>query len=428
MTPANLRELLTAAVDGELSPPERKTAERLLRESVAARVLFDQLKADAARLKKLPRVTAPADLTDNVMSVITDRAMSPTPLPPTRMPARKFNWGSLPIWANVVTAAGVLVTISLGSYLYFAASQKWAGNQNPGVAKLPPVPESGLTNAADPPAPRDNSTDRDPSVVNVAVAPRPGPEIGPAPREVLDPRVETAPIRDVMPEIEPFLPDKIRLSQLFRMDELPGDADAGKKLLSAIKKDELIRLDLFCQATPRALEQVVAALKARGVSAVTDHFANDRLRKNVPTELMIFTEVLTPDEVAQLIADLAAADKKAGAGEFDTLVAAPFLGEDLVKLAKLLGVPNITAKLPKAKEGVDIRRPLPEGTAQHVANTLSGVGSGSAKGGKSAVVVAYSPVNGNPTASREIKQFLDRRGERKPDAKPLMLVLKIISK
>jgi hypothetical protein len=123
-------------------------------------------------------------------------------------------------------------------------------------------------------------------------------------------------------------------------------------------------------------------------------------------------------------------DKKSGAGQFDTLVAAPFLGEDLVKLGKLLGVPNVTSKLPKAKDGVDIRKPLPEGTAQHVANTLSGMGGGSAapKAGRMAVVVANTPTNGNPGASREIKQFLERRGDRKPDAKPLMLVLKIISK
>jgi hypothetical protein len=45
-----------------------------------------------------------------------------------------------------------------------------------------------------------------------------------------------------------------------------------------------------------------------------------------------------------------------------------------------------------------------------------------------AVVVAYSPLNGSPTQSREIKQFLERRGERKAEAKPLMLVLKVIPK
>src|SRR5262245_50460037 len=108
MIPDNFRELLTAAVDGELSPAERKSARRLLRESEAARTLYAQLKADAARLRGMPLVAAPTDVADNVMAVINDRALTPTPLPPTRVLSRRPNWTWLPIWANVVTAAGVM--------------------------------------------------------------------------------------------------------------------------------------------------------------------------------------------------------------------------------------------------------------------------------------------------------------------------------
>src|SRR5436305_9706954 len=104
MTPANLRELLTAAVDGELNPAERKAARRLLRESEAARVLFAQLKADAARLQKLPRVPAPADLADNVLAVINARAMTSSPLPPVGRPGSRFNWGWMQIWEEVAAS------------------------------------------------------------------------------------------------------------------------------------------------------------------------------------------------------------------------------------------------------------------------------------------------------------------------------------
>jgi len=98
-------------------------------------------------------------------------------------------------------------------------------------------------------------------------------------------------------------------------------------------------------------------------------------------------------------------------------------------MSKLLGIPAVTPKPAKGKTGVDIRKPLPEGTANQVADSLSKLAGGSrppSKNEKVAVVVAYSPVNTNPAASKEIKQFLDRRGDRKPDAKPLMLVLKTI--
>src|SRR5262245_4712481 len=107
MKSVNVRELLTAAVDGELTPAEKKVARRLLRESEAARVVFAQLKADAARLKKLPRVPAPSDLADNVLAAINDRAMTPTPLPPSARAHRHFNWSWMPVWANMVAAAGV---------------------------------------------------------------------------------------------------------------------------------------------------------------------------------------------------------------------------------------------------------------------------------------------------------------------------------
>lgn len=433
MKAVNVRELLTAAVDGELTPAERKTAKRVLRESEAARVLFAQLKADAARLKHLPRVPAPADLADNVLAAINDRAMTPTPLPPRPRDDRRFNWAWLPIGANIAAAAGVLVAITLGSYLYFSASHEHYASGDAGLANLPPVrPADSVPDERQPDSPlvpRDRMTTPEPAPEAIV---RRSPEFGPTPREVSSTKdLVTGPISDQMPEIEPFDVHKIRLSTLIKPAEFAGNPDVRKKLAAEMKKDELIRLDLFCHSTPKAVEQVVAALKKRGVATVTDTFAAERLRRNLSTELMIFTESLTTDEVADLLSALCEADQKDGAGQYDTLVAAPFLGEDLVKLGKLLGLPNVPSRQPKGKSELDVRKPLPAGTADHVAKSLSGMGGASprsAKAERMAVVVAYSPANANPTASKEIKQFVQRRGERKPDAKPLMLVLKIISK
>jgi hypothetical protein len=430
MKSVKVRELLTAAVDGELTPAERKAAQRLLRESEAARVLFSQLKADAARLKNLPRVPAPPDLADNVLAAINVRAMTPTPLPPSPRAHGRFSWGWLPVWANMVAAAGVLLAITLGSYLYFSTSEQYVASRDNRTAQLPPVvvPDDGKVGQHSDivPDPHHRATEPAPDAVAHG-----GPELGPPPREMSQPNnrlTSPIPIQE-MPEIEPFDFSKIRVSLLIKPQELAVDADGRKKLVAEMKKDELIRLDLFCHSTPKALERVAAVLKSRGIATVTDGYALDRLQKKLPTELMIFTEALTPDEVAQVLAALGTEDKDAGL--FDTLVAAPFLEQDLVKLGRLLGLPNVTSKLPKGKGSVDISKPLPEGTADHVAKSLSGMGGGlprPPKAERMAVAVAYSPANGNPTASREIKQFAERRGDRKPDAKPLMLVLKIISK
>jgi hypothetical protein len=232
-----------------------------------------------------------------------------------------------------------------------------------------------------------------------------------------------------MPEIESFQLDKIRVSHLFTLHDLPSDEVARKKLTDEMRKDELIRLDLFCRSSPKALEIVLAALKARGIVGLTDAFASEQLKKKSPPEVMIFTEVLTPEEVTQLLAALGSEDAKRSADgptEFDALVAAPFLPADLTRLSRLLGVPNLEPKAPKGKVAVDIRKPLPEGTASQLANSLAKLGSGAPKAERVAVIISYTPANPTPAASREIKQFLDGRGDRRADAKPLMLVLRTV--
>jgi len=429
MNPANVRELLTAAVDGELTPAERKIAQRLLEQSASARALFAQLKADAARLKTLPRVAAPADLADNVLGIIRERAMTPTPLPPEKRAGSKFNWAIVPVWVNLATAAGVLIVISIGSYMYFSESHNYFAHRSvrdkQAIVKVDGDSLPAKPGDASPLPPNDAAVD--PGREAIVERPRDvSPEIGPSPRVVPSDIIAGPPDHDIMPEIEPFHLDKIRVSHLFEMRELAKDESLRKKLATEMKKDELIRLDLFCQATPKALDHVIAALKSRGITAFSDAFVQERFKKKLTTEVMIFTEAMTPDEVAQLLTTLGVEDAKSGAGDFDTLVAAPFLPADLNRLSRMLGASNVLPKPAKDKPQVDIRKPLPEGTANQLANALAKMGSGSPKPGNVAVVVAYSPMNGNPAASKEIKQFLDRRGDRKKDAKPLMLVLRTI--
>ncbi|MSR52007.1 MAG: hypothetical protein EXS09_01800 [Gemmataceae bacterium] len=428
MKTVSLRELLTVAVDGELTPAERRAVDRALRESESARTLFAKLQADKARIKSLPRVAAPCDLAGNVLTIIQDRAMNPTPLPPVGRAVRKFNWSMLPIWFNVATAVAILVVVSLGSYSYFAASQNYFVNRE--QAQVAKVPDLKLPNYDDP------TKVLEPKIVEV-VRPIPetlvqkpreiGIEFGPSPRDVTD--LLAGPIGEPTPEIEAVQLDKIRVSSLFALSDLSTDEVARKKLVAEMKKDELIRLDLFCGTTQKALDRVLLGLKARGINVVTDSFAADRLKKSASTEIVIFTETLTPEEVAQFLANLGAEDSKSSTPEFTMLVAAPFLPADLDKLGKLLGVPNVLPKPAVGKKAIDIRKPLPEGTANQVAASLAKMRTGSPtvpKSEKMAIVVAYAPMNAYPANSKEIKQFLDRRGERKPDAKPLMLVLRTI--
>ena len=124
MKPANLRELLTAAIDGELTPAERKTAHACC-DSQRPRSPVCSAQDGCGSIEKVARVPAPADLADNVLNVIRERGVTPTPLPPMRRPTTKYNWPNLPLWINLATAAAVLIVISIGSYTYFTASHDY---------------------------------------------------------------------------------------------------------------------------------------------------------------------------------------------------------------------------------------------------------------------------------------------------------------
>lgn len=407
------RHLLTAAIDGALTPAERKEARRLVRESGEARALFLQLKRDADRLKALRRLSAPPDLADLVLGAIRDRR--PTPLPPTR--SRPGRWST---WMTLATAAGILLAVSAGSFVFFTPGPDVPATRVNVAVANPFVPERRGPEIG--PQPRALGGAGDVAVLSGLAE----PEIGPMPREAGDGLLVGGPVPET-PAIRAFQLDAIRFSTIFTPRDLPGKASEQTRLQGDIKKDELIRLDLFTPTLPTGTDLVLSALKARGIEVYMDAFAQERRKKNPGTELVIFTEAMTPAEVAQFLTALGAEDKRWPSPVFDTLVVAPFLPYDLTQLATFLGLPAFAPA--GAKEKVDVRKPLPEGTANQVAATLTRMGgTGSTttapKSDKVAVIVAYAPANPNPAASKEIRQFLARRGDRKPNAKPLMLVLR----
>jgi hypothetical protein len=405
----DLRHLLTAAVDGALTPAERKEAQRLVRESAEARALYLQLKRDSERLRALRRHPAPPDLVDVVLDTIRDR--KPTPLPPTRI--RPGRWAG---WMTVATAAGVMLAFAAGSFLLFGPDNGRPHGRIDTEVVGPTLPAPRLTPEVGP-MPRSIPGD---SMANARLAST-GPELGPPPREV-DPRL-ASPEHLETPDIRGLQLDTIRHSTLFTLRQLPGNDAEQARLLGDVKNDELIRLDLFTPTLPQGTELVLAALKARGLEVFIDAHAQDRRQRSPATEFVVFTEAMTPAELVQFLTALGAEDRRWPSPIFDTLVVAPFLPKDLTQLSTLLGLPTLT------KEKVDIRRPLPEGTAQQVADALTrmgGPGSSAAapKTNKVAVMVAYTSANPSPATSKEIRQFFARRGDRKPDAKPLMLVLR----
>src|SRR5688572_10886812 len=95
-------ELLTAYVDGELGPRQRKLVERLIRKSPAARRLLRQLEADSRQLRALPTPPIPVDLSARVVDALNEPRVLPMRRP-APAPRRVLPW-----WTGLTAVASVL--------------------------------------------------------------------------------------------------------------------------------------------------------------------------------------------------------------------------------------------------------------------------------------------------------------------------------
>ncbi len=358
------------------------------------------------------------------------------------MPRRKPTWDSqrlLP-WISIATAASVIIIVSLFSFIYFVASEKQMANlpepdrANAKVAptvKNPPKIETKNVNGDRVIVkPVEKEPAEEPSTLVKEMPAAIEPElitVRPRPATNTDNIVATP----TQPELEPFRVVKIRLPLLLELKDLDQQYPR-QKLREELKRDEVIRVDLFCKENSRAAELLNAAFKARGQQLLIDGIAQDRLKRKQKSDYVYFTESMTAEEIAQLLEQLGADDKKAelkkaGDGQFDRFMLAPFLPADVAELAKALGVPVSQVKLPKPKalSSIDPRRSLESVTAAQLAANLPKAGARA--GDKLTLVLPYGLTNHFPQNSKEIKSFLDKRSERKPNTLPLMLVLQTIN-
>jgi len=115
MLPDRLSELLSSYLDGELNPRQRRTVERLLLRSAEARALLEDLEENVNVLRQLPRLKLGDEFSQNVMRTISQRR---------NYHARKLALGrrvEFPAWAGFAAAASVLLSVFIGTYLYFSA-------------------------------------------------------------------------------------------------------------------------------------------------------------------------------------------------------------------------------------------------------------------------------------------------------------------
>ncbi len=234
-----------------------------------------------------------------------------------------------------------------------------------------------------------------------------------------------------------FLPEthfdqvKIRIPFLKAVAAFEGE-DARQQLADELALDPAFRIDLFTRNPVRAVELFRDATKAAGVNLLVDANTLAQLQKRSINATVIYTESLTATELAALISKLNTEDAKVSPHVFDMLHATPVSDLDARDLKSVLGFDPGLFKRPVAEKVnergdkvLDPSKPLSAGTAdQIVKSVLTGQGK---PGEKTAVLLTWNLVPGRPLPqmnSAELKQFMAKRGERKANAVPAIIVIR----
>lgn len=400
MTSDDLLPLLTAAVDGELTPAEAARFDRLLAESADACGRYARLKADRRRLQGLPQALAPDGLRARVLAALPVATPRPARTPPRRTVAA----------LGLAAAVSVAVSVSV-----FLAARKPPATGD--VAGRSPRPKATERPVLRPPQPKADALAPAPRPAAEAVAVAPGPVL-------LD-----VPPRPVVREVDAFpplpaavLPDPIRVRVPFlaRLADL-GREDARQTLADELGRGGAVRVDLFTKDVGRGVELLQSAAREAGVTVQADAGVGDKLKRRLGTAYLLYTEALTAAEVGDLLAKLAAGDAAGPTRAFDAVHVVPAGPAEAKDGRDLFGVDPFPGRKAAGKGADGDPQPLSAGTADEVVRRVAGKGAD-----KPAVLVAYHPVAQRtpPAKSGEVKQYLDTRGPRKPGMVPVLVVVR----
>jgi hypothetical protein len=444
MLPDRISQLLTAYVDGELSSRQRRSVEQLLQQSTEARDLVRQLQEDATRLRGLPRAQLAPEFTAQVLRTIATRRLHHS-----RRQVQPYR-PAVPYWASLAAAACVLLIIGVGSFLYFQAAQRWqvdrrADKKNPAVdpekdkpVNAAPSPFVAKENEESPKSIVGPEQPADPAI-GIVNAENKAPTVPDCPRDDQPKKPGSSTELAVPnPNIKGLEVVKPSLALSLGMRELTQE-----KKMQQLRKDLLretaYRLELFCLDNGKALERLQSAFRAQGIRFLIDPEVLMSLKNHkLKGDYALYAEGLTAEELAKVLIHLARDDRQAeakrrGDGQFDNLLILPMTPADQKELTALLGVDVLQSESPRPKSplGVDIRKPVSDGTAAQVIGSLEGQGPQRPEPGKPtakiperlAVVVPYHPARLRSVVSREVKQFLDGRKEHHGNVQ-LFLVLR----
>lgn len=408
LTAADL-QLITAVVDGEATPADTRRFNTLVAAKAEAAAVAASLRSDALALRRLPKRRAPEGTTAAVM------ARLPRVAAPIRRRPRT------PVWLPYAVAASLLLTVTAGSYWYFAGKQdrellasktRLVLPISPNAPSVPipektqPEPEQGSNLAQVPdelPFPRE--------VIVAAPKPR---DLAPMPRSFAGDLVGAG----ISERAKPLQTVELKLPLIAGVSEFGRD-ETRARFAAEFARDPAVRIDIFAKNLPTAIEIVTAATRTAGVTVTADAASQDLIAKKVPAAYAYFIEGLTPTELARLLEAVATQVATHPQPPISTVHAFTAGNHEQKEWKDLFGR-DLGLFRSANPESTALTRPISEGT---IGKLRGAVGKNPEKAG---LLLTYLPFNGrsNPTMSKEIKAFLDGRGERKAGTLPAFIVVR----
>lgn len=376
-------QLLTAYVDGALSPREQQTVEKLLQKSPEARTLLKELEADAARLRQLPRQKVEPAFAAEVMKEIEARGapwQRSTQIPlPARGPSRAAvrEW---PGWIGMAIAAAILLMVGIGSYVFFTNMKD--GEDGQPIAHDPKVPV-------------------------------------PPPKREEPAKTQPAPLVNDL--IAGILQGYDRpVGTMFAARELT-DAKVQQHLAREFRKSNSVHLEVAGRDNGAAVKALMAALGDHKVRVLVDDQASARLNSaNPETPYLVYAENLEADDLSRILQRLGSEVKT---DQVQTIHVSEVTSGHRSELSKIFGVDPKKLQAPPAKP-MELLNPIP-GDASRAKGSKDQKGAAPpAKGpeGLSAVALVL-PLEGGLNRSAQIREFLAGRKDPRPGTVQLVVVI-----
>lgn len=412
MLNADELELLTVAVDGELSSSQSLAIGHLLNSKPEAATLYRALQADALKLRFSTQHPIPVSQLSAVLGRIQ---------PIIQIRHRKQASSRRPYFLPYAVAASIFFAMCSLSFWLFVSSERREQDKVQqrrlpitGPTLIAPIADSVAI------APVQNPPQEKPPVVqpvpnNDVIVHLPKElERAPTPRSAIGDVVGSGIIENPKPLAE------IRLRLPFLTDSMEfGSLDVQTRLKQELALDPAFRLDLFSKFPASAFELLQTVAKKSGIAVTIDAKTQELLNNKIPLTVAIYLEGVSPSEIAELLAavgeQLQLAPKPRSVGMAHLL---PIGATEIRDLKETLGI-DLTPTRPGRSATGD-----PKSVA---ADTLGKVTNAVKKTGeKSGIAFAILPTNLRtpPAQSKEFKAFLDKYSERKTATTPLLIVLR----